>query len=54
MVVTNTRNDISVVVRVNDRGPFVDGRIIDLSKNAMKILKGLDSGLIDVTVEVVN
>lgn len=34
--VTNLRNHKSVVVRINDRGPFSRGRIIDLSKNAAK------------------
>ncbi len=34
--VTNLRNGKSVVVRINDRGPFVKGRIIDLSKAAAK------------------
>lgn len=32
--VTNPRNGKSVVVRVNDRGPFIKGRVIDLSKGA--------------------
>ena len=32
--VTNMYNDISVIVKVNDRGPFIEGRIIDLSRNA--------------------
>ncbi len=32
--VTNVRNDLSVIVRINDRGPFVEERIIDLSKAA--------------------
>ena len=50
--VTNVNNEISVIVKVNDRGPFIEGRIIDLSRNAMNILKGIDSGLIDVKVEV--
>ena len=39
--VTNQNNGISTVVRINDRGPFVEGRIIDLSYNAGKRL-GLD------------
>jgi rare lipoprotein A len=36
--VTNLRNRKSVIVRVNDRGPVVDGRIIDLSYNAARAL----------------
>jgi peptidoglycan lytic transglycosylase len=48
--VTNKRNHRSVVVRINDRGPFVRGRIIDLTPAAAKIL-GF-SGLAPVTVTV--
>jgi rare lipoprotein A len=47
--VTNRRNGRSVVVRINDRGPFVPGRIIDLSPAAAQAL-GI-SGLAPVTVE---
>jgi len=36
--VTNLRNGKAVVVRINDRGPVVDGRIIDVSDNAAQIL----------------
>lgn len=39
----------SVVCRLNDRGPFVKGRVIDLSKGAMRELDG-DAGLINVKV----
>jgi rare lipoprotein A len=48
--VTNTRNGRSVVVRINDRGPFVRGRIIDLSPAAAHAI-GV-SGLAPVTVDV--
>jgi rare lipoprotein A len=48
--VTNRRNGRSVVVRINDRGPFVPGRIIDLSPAAAQAL-GF-SGLAPVTVNV--
>jgi len=34
--VTNLKNNKSIIVRINDRGPFVRGRIIDLSKHAAK------------------
>jgi rare lipoprotein A len=47
--VTNLRNDRSVVVLVNDRGPFVRNRIIDLSKGAAKAI-GM-RGLAEVEVE---
>ncbi len=49
--VTDTRNGHSVVVRINDRGPFVRGRIIDLSPAAAHAL-GI-SGLAHVNVDVV-
>jgi rare lipoprotein A len=47
--VTNKRNGKSVVVRVNDRGPFIKGRIIDLTPAGARAL-GF-SGLAPVTVE---
>lgn len=50
--VTNRRNGRSVVVRINDRGPFVHGRIIDVTPAAAHAL-GF-SGLAPVTVSVVN
>jgi rare lipoprotein A len=50
--VTNRRNGRSVVVRINDRGPFLPRRIIDLSPAAAQAL-GI-SGLAPVTVDVVH
>lgn len=50
--VTNRRNGRSVVVRINDRGPFVRGRIIDLTPAGAHAL-GF-SGLAPVTVKIVN
>jgi rare lipoprotein A len=49
--VTNTSNGRSVVVRINDRGPFVKGRIIDLTPGAARAI-GI-AGLGAVTVDVV-
>src|SRR4051794_41002602 len=43
--VTNKDNDESVIVRVNDRGPFVPGRCLDLSTAAMKAIDGVSSGV---------
>jgi rare lipoprotein A len=51
--VTNLTNNKSVVVRINDRGPFVAGRIIDLSYAAAKNIKMLDAGITDVELVVV-
>jgi rare lipoprotein A len=50
--VTNRHNDRSVVVRINDRGPFVAGRCLDLSSGAMQAVGGLGSGVIPVRYEV--
>ena len=42
--VTNQKNGKSVVVRINDRGPFIKGRVIDLSKAAAQQLGFIKSG----------
>lgn len=42
--VTNKKNGRSVVVRINDRGPFIKGRIIDLSKAAASQIGMINSG----------
>ncbi len=51
--VTNLANNKSTVVEINDRGPFVSGRIIDLSKSAADKLGYLPIGVTDVVIEVV-
>jgi peptidoglycan lytic transglycosylase len=51
--VTNLENHRSVVVRVNDRGPFVSGRVIDVSAKTAKALGFYDDGLSKVKVEYV-
>ena len=51
--VTNLANERSLVVRINDRGPFVAGRIIDLSKRAAERLGFLEAGKAKVRVEVI-
>ena len=50
--VTNARNGKSVVVRINDRGPFVGSRIIDLSQAAANRIDMINAGTAKVTVEV--
>jgi len=52
--VTNTQNGRSVVVRVNDRGPFVKGRIIDLSSSAFKSIASLNAGVVPVRIETLD
>ncbi len=51
--VTNVKNGKSVLVRINDRGPFVKGRIIDLTRSAFSSIGNLESGLIDIKMVVV-
>lgn len=51
--VTNVKNGRSVIVRVNDRGPFSRGRIIDLSKRAAQLLDYTKSGVAKVRVQYV-
>ncbi|NVJ06617.1 septal ring lytic transglycosylase RlpA family protein [Myxococcus sp. AM001] len=46
--VVNMENGRAVKVRVNDRGPFIDGRIVDLSKGAARKLGMLDKGVVRV------
>jgi len=50
--VTNLENGRSVVVRVNDRGPYAKGRIIDLSKSAAEKLQMIGPGTARVRLEV--
>lgn len=51
--VTNLENNASIIVRVNDRGPFVDGRVIDLSMEAAKQLGFYGKGTARVKIESV-
>ncbi len=51
--VTNQANGRSLIVRVNDRGPYVSGRIIDLSSRAANMLGYVNAGSASVTVEYV-
>lgn len=50
--VTNVANGRTVIVRVNDRGPFTDGRILDLSHAAARELDALGAGVVTVRIEV--
>jgi rare lipoprotein A len=50
--VTNSWNGKSAVVRINDRGPFARGRVIDLSRGAAQAVGMLSSGTAPVIVEV--
>lgn len=50
--VTNADNGRSVVVRINDRGPFTGGRVIDLSKGAAQVIGLMSSGVAPVRLEI--
>lgn len=52
--VTNLSNNQAIEVTINDRGPYVDGRIIDLSKSAAEQLGFVNLGLADVKMEVID
>lgn len=52
--VTNTRTGKSVIVRINDRGPFIKGRIIDLSLGAAKVVGLTRSGVAKVKITVLD
>ncbi|MFF5176942.1 septal ring lytic transglycosylase RlpA family protein [Micromonospora sp. NPDC000316] len=50
--VTNPNSGKSVVVRINDRGPFIDGRCLDLSRAAFATIASVDVGALTVRYEV--
>jgi len=52
--VTNLKNGRALVVRVNDRGPYIAGRIIDLSLRAARDLAMLHDGVVPVRIEILD
>ncbi len=52
--VTNLNNQKSVVLRVNDRGPYVKRRILDVSKGAAKLLGMVREGVVKVQIEILD
>ncbi len=52
VTVLNVSNNRSVKVRINDRGPFIKGRIIDLSRAAAHVLGMIDMGVAKVRITV--
>ncbi len=50
--VTNSKNNRILIVRINDRGPFIKGRVLDLSRKAAEELDFLVDGLAKVKIEV--
>ncbi len=51
--VTNLDNSRSVIARINDRGPFTQGRLVDLSYGAARELGFVDQGVAHVQIEIV-
>ncbi len=51
--VTNLENDKTVFLRINDRGPYIKGRIIDLSKAGAKAIGDLNQGIFNVEIRIV-
>jgi rare lipoprotein A len=51
--VTNLENNKSVIVRVNDRGPFVGNRILDLSYGAAREIDMITSGVAEVRIKII-
>ena len=49
--ITNPKNDKSVIVRINDRGPYIPGRQLDLSKAAAQKLGMIKRGVVKLKVE---
>ena len=52
LLVTNLNNDKSVIVRVNDRGPYIKGRDIDLSEAAAKLVNSHGKGVVPIRYEI--
>jgi rare lipoprotein A len=50
--VTNLKNGKAVIVRINDRGPFVEGRIIDLSQKAASMIEMVNAGISMVELSI--
>ncbi|MBK3515924.1 septal ring lytic transglycosylase RlpA family protein [Carboxylicivirga marina] len=51
LVVTNMANNKQVIVTINDRGPFIKGRIIDVSQTAANKLDFINQGITEVRIE---
>lgn len=52
VLVTNTKNNKSVIVRINDRGPFIEGRTIDLSCESAKRIGSITQGVAFVKLKI--
>ena len=54
VIVTNINNGKTVMVTINDRGPYLKGSIIDLTQVAFSKIENIDKGLVEVNIRVVN
>ncbi len=52
--VTNTANAKKVDVKINDRGPFVKGRVIDLSQEAFEQIGNIKKGAVPIKIEIID
>ncbi|GMQ49504.1 hypothetical protein VB10N_45030 [Vibrio sp. 10N] len=52
--VTNTANGKTVDVKINDRGPFVKGRVIDLSRKSFGQIGNINQGTVPVKIDVID
>lgn len=52
--VTNTNNGKTVDVKINDRGPFVKGRVIDLSRKSFEQIGNINAGTLPVKIDVID
>jgi rare lipoprotein A len=53
LLITNVNNGKSILVTINDRGPYIKGRHIDLSRAAAREVGMIDAGVTDVTMKIV-
>lgn len=53
-MVSNLENSRHVIVRINDRGPYIDGRIIDLSYEAARAIEMAEDGVTKVKVQIIS
>ncbi|WP_220753486.1 septal ring lytic transglycosylase RlpA family protein [Shewanella sp. KT0246] len=51
---TNTANNKSVDVKINDRGPFVKGRVIDLSQKSFQQIASTNQGIVPIKIEILD
>jgi rare lipoprotein A len=52
--VTNPANNVSLILTVNDRGPFTGNRVLDVSKSAAQLLGMISKGVIRLKVEIID